>query len=108
MKKKNGLLTCEYCKRPQLLINFDDDFISKGKETEHQGPKTYPNVEKWCKGSCFPVVWGMLLELDSLEKFIVDCRSPKVKKFALYMLKRLRKIAKEQDRGLHQMAKDLS
>lgn len=108
MKKKDGLMICEYCDRPQILLNMDDIIENKKDATEYQGPKTYQKVKKWCRGSCFPVVCPLLLELDSLEKFIGQTKQPKIKKFARYMLKRLRGVAKEQDKALHDMAKDLS
>lgn len=108
IKKKHGLLICEYCNRPKILVNMDpiDDFM-EGKSKEHQGPKTYPKVKSWCRGSCFLVVCPLILELDSLGTFINQAKEPKIKKFARYMLKRLRGVAKEQDTALREMAKDL-
>lgn len=108
IKKKHGLLICEYCNRPKLLVNMDPiDDLMKGKSKEYQGPKTYPKVKSWCRGSCFLVVGALILELDFLERFIGKMKEPKIKKFARYMLKRLSGVAKEQDTAIREMAKDL-
>lgn len=82
--------------------------LMKGKWKEHQGPKTYPKIKKWCRGSCFRVICPMLSEIDALKTFIRKTKPSKIRKFARYVLKRLRVVMKDQNDALHKMGNDLS
>lgn len=84
-----SLIKCSYCDAPLILLSLPIDTSGKREERESQGPKTYPNVKRWCGGECYEVLMPIELLHDSATR--AKLKSKEAQRFRRYVLKSLKR-----------------